>query len=774
MGASPFCVPPTPPSAVAREQTERNETEDQDAPELAIYREPDAEDDPETKANYSFGRWMIQRDTYETRFKPWARAILFLLGKQWLEWDERAKRYAPEQNVPKWRQRPVTNLVFAVYRAAMAKLTKQKPALDCVPPQNGDSDDRASAAIGDALLHYYWRTLNAGRLLGKAIGWLLTCGQAFIEPYWDVDGGKAIPLTAIVPRVNELTGEVEEAECACDDDGDPVLGDDGKPDFDAPPKHVFEGAVANKLHSPLSVRFNPGCTDKDEATEYFIGELVPVGEACEAYDLEPEEIKLNEDDALEEFEDLIASSSGADQILGLVQPTGASRDQVIGQRCLVLRYYRKPCEAYPEGRHWVTVNRTPVIDPDTMTDENPEGEFEQPLPEGFWPPIVALEDVFVPGQVDSMGLISQCVSLNREYNDQNGKIKEHNATMARGGKWIVTAADKDLAINTDPGQKLVSQGYLMGLPPTQARMEGLPQQVYEERQRILNDLFLVSGINEVAMGQPPEGVTAGRAFLVMQEATDAVLSPTLTNIEIAMQEVGRRWLVLTQRHVPEERTVKIRGAMGQWEIRSFTGADLGDGIDVQVQLGSSFPWSKSARLDTVLSAIQALPGLVGDPTTGAVDHIKFARLTDIGGLQAFAMEGDPDMIEVQMENSQFEQFNPEQGQGEIPQLGFWQNHATHYQLHGEVLKRDRRRFEKWHPVAQKAFIDHMLYHLQAITKSAQSMLPAPPGPGGAAGGGGGVPGGDPNAQPPQPGAPAVPGGGPGTQLTPADFAAAGQ
>lgn len=771
---------------------DRNETEEDgtDA-DFALYQEPDVDADDEDKAKYAFARWMIQRDTYEAQFKTWARSILFLLGKQWLEWDERSKRYAPEQNVPKWRERPVTNLVFAVYRAAIAKLTKQKPALDCVPPQNGDSDDRASAAIGNALLEFYWRYLGTSKLLGKAIGWLLTCGNAYVDTYWDVDGGKAIPMTTVVPQLNPETGEMEGAEVAADEQGNPKLDETGRPDFDAVPDTIFEGEIAHRLVSPLRVRFNPGCTDQEEAEEWLVGDIVPVAEAAAEFDIDPEEIQLNEDDALSQFEDLIASSSGADTILGLVQPSGNSRDQVVGDRCLVLRYYRKPCKDYPDGRHWVQINRTPVPDPET-------GDFEQPLPEGFWPPLVHIGDVPVPGQVHSLGLISQCVGLNREYNGLNGRIKEHNNTMARGGKWIVTRADANLKITTDPGQKLVSDGYLMGMPPTQAKMEALPAQVYQERERILNDLFLVSGVNQVAMGQVPDGVTAGRAFLVMQEATDSVLAPTLTNIELAMQEIGRRELVLAQRHVSEKRIIKVRGAMGQWEIRSFTGADLGDGIDVQVQMGSSFPWSKAARLDTILSAIQTMPGLVVDPKTQAVDTVKFARLTDIGGLQAFQMEGDPDMIEVQMEHSMFEQFHPETGEGSMPQLGFWQNHNTHFTLHAELMKRDRTRMEKWSPVAQQAFIQHMLMHLQAIQGQAQQLMPsggggAPPGAPGAPGAppGGAPPGGpdpsnDPsNQQDPQApgGAAADPGasfaggpppGGPGAQLTPADFAAAGQ
>jgi hypothetical protein len=76
---------------------------------------------------------------------------------------------------------------------------------------------------------------------------------------------------------------------------------------------------------------------------------------------------------------------------------------------------------------------------------------------------------------------------------------------------------------------------------------------------------------------------------VLQEAVDAVLTPTLFNIENALQEVGRRMLVLARDHYTEERILKVRGHSGRWEIRSFMGADLGDSIDVQVQIGSSFP-----------------------------------------------------------------------------------------------------------------------------------------------------------------------------------------
>lgn len=735
-----------------------------DSDELtASTAEPAADASDEEKAAYGFARWAAQRDTYTGLFRIWARAILFLLGRQWLEWNDQEKRFAPEQHVPKWRQRPVTNLVFGVYRAARAKMTKQRPALTVIPPQNGDTDDRQSAAIGNAVLEQTWRTKRLGRLKLRIVGWLLTTGAAYVEADWDAEAGKLIALTVPVLARNELTGEVEERQCPCDEEGDPRVTELGEPDFEAEPIRTFEGDVTYRLVSPLSVRFNPEATSKEDATEWYVGELWPVSRVERELAMKGDDIRI-EDEDLEEFEDVIAAHPQADALLG----TGSDRREAIGDRALVLKYYRKPSDEYPEGRHWISVNKKPVVAEDDT--------FEFPLPNGFWPPHVAYDDIDIPGQVHSAALIPQCVSLNREYNSFNGKVSEHNLTMAMGGKWIVAPADRNLKISTDPGQKLISDGYMMNLPPIQAKLQPLPAQVYEERSRILNDLMLVSGLNELALSQRPEGVTSGRAFLVMQEAVDSVLTPTLANMEDADAELGRRTLLLVQRHYTEERTVRIRGTQGAWEIRSFKGADLGDSIDVHVESGSSFPWSKSARQDTAIQLVTGLPGLVTDAASGAVDGQKLSKILDIGGLQAFQVEGDADGIEVEMEHAMFEAYNPDKGVLDLPLPAFYQAHPKHYSLHAELMKRDRPRFDRWHPMAQKAFIDHLLATLQTIQTQVKALTPAPaPGPNGA-----------PGAAPPDAGAPADGAGGPPSpagdamggesdlQLTGADFAAAGQ
>jgi hypothetical protein len=44
----------------------------------------------------------------------------------------------------------------------------------------------------------------------------------------------------------------------------------------------------------------------------------------------------------------------------------------------------------------------------------------------------------------------QIVPLNERFNYVDGKILEHEVTMAMGGKWIVHPSDKNLKITSTP------------------------------------------------------------------------------------------------------------------------------------------------------------------------------------------------------------------------------------------------------------------------------------------------------------------------------------
>ena len=753
---------------------------------------PPKKGEEDKRGLYSFARFTVQGDHYVGFYQTWVKTILFLLGRQWIKWLSGKRRYTTDTDVPAWRQQPVTNLVYAVYRTLAAKFTKQKPTLEVVPP-SGDSDDRESARLGQSILVYLWRLLKKPAKMRRAIGWFLTTGQVYLDVSWDPDAGKRVPLTQLVevPHPDPILakqGETVDRECPCDEDGEPIMkageqpvdeqpeggtasateatsddgadvadadqgsdeanGDPSRYDFDAEPHLVPEGEIAFDYVDPMSVRFNPEAEDADDAYEMFVGRLWPKKKAAKHFKITEELIDSGADGDREMYADLMSSAAagsgwlGGENILG--SQIGASQDEALGERVLVLKYYHDKCEDYPEGRHWISIGRTKVW-PKDGDPEFPTGEA--PLPEGFWPPLIPVLSLPIPGQPQAMGSLPQVVSLNEQLNTLDGKIKEHEVTMAMGGKWWKHPADKGLSINSDPAQVGTSKGYALGYPPTQAKLNALPQEIYAERGVLMDKLRTVMSLSEIDLGKKPEGVSAGRAFLVLQEVTDSVLGPDLESWEHAIEEVGRRELVLAQRYYREERKIQIRGEKGEWEVRSFDGSDLRDGMDVRAQVGSSFPWSKSAQWDTKLEILGNFPGLVTKPD-GSIDQERMAHFLDTGGsgLQSFESDEDPDLVECQREHAMFEAYNPERGVLQLPQLAFWQSMSKHLEEHYRFMKMDRARYDRWSEPAQAAFLEHLRLHAMAVDELAEGLVSAT---------GAGLPGGPPAPAPAMPAAPAA-------------------
>lgn len=811
---------------------------------------PPSGDEEDERGLYSFARFTVQGDHYVGFYQTWVKTILFLLGRQWLKWLDGKRRYSVDTDVPAWRQQPVTNVVYAVYRTLAAKFSKQKPTLEVVPP-SGDSEDRESARLGQSILVFLWRLLKKPAKIRRAIGWFLCTGQVYLRVHWDPDAGKRVPLTKLVEvphpdPVMAANGETVDVSCPCDEDGEPIMknaseespedeadeegtasatvatspdgadvpdaeqgsdepGGESGYDFDADAALVPEGEIAFDYEDPMSVRFNPEAEDADDAYEMFVAKLWPKVKAAKHFDVKETDLDSGGDGDRQMYQDLMASAAAGSGWLGgqniLGSQLGASQDEALGDRVLVIEYYHDKDDDYPEGRHWISIGRTKVWPKDDDKDF-PEGEA--PLPNGFWPPLIPVLSLPIPGQPQAMGSLPQMVSLNEQLNTLDGKIKEHEVTMAMGGKWFKHPADKGLSINSDPAQVLTSKGYALDKPPIQAKLMALPQEIYAERAVIIDKVRLVMSLSEVDLGKKPEGVSAGRAFLVIQEVTDSVLGPDLEAWEHALEEVGRRELVLAQRHYREERKIQIRGEKGQWEVRSFDGSDLRDGMDVRAQVGSSFPWSKSAQWDTKLEILGNFPGLVTKPD-GSIDQERMAHFLDTGGsgLQSFESDEDPDLVECQREHAMFEAYDPEKGILELPQLAFWQSQPKHLEEHYRFMKMDKARYERWSDAAKVAFLDHMRQHAVAVDELAENLVSAsgaglpggPPAPvamapGGAPGAPGAPPGGarpplelmrggGGGAPAPIPAAPPAPGGGnrnPNTQpaLSRADLASAGK
>jgi hypothetical protein len=749
-------------------------------PSVAVGLPPDRKASPEDKGRYTVARYAAQNDHYVGPYKTWSKTLNFLAGEHWrTRWDGTSMSWNFERDIPEWRQQPVTNITYAVYRAAIAKLTKQKPTLEVVPP-SGNSEDREAAELSEALLTYLWRLQKMASKLPGFIGWILVTSYGYWRVGYDPGGGPPKPRTVPVMRPKAPLGgaplpatggegppiepELEEVEVACDEFGEPYKLADGSIDFEREPEMERTGEIDTGVVSPLAVRRNPEATSDDDATEFYVATLWPKKKAAKHFGVDESQLGGADESAEQRqlYEDLVSATvagfprSWQDQSSNW----GVSQENAIGDRILVIEYYAKPDDDFPEGRHWITAGVKKVwppedaaqakaaekkepVEADEGGDDSPEPEApifkdgEAPLPFGFWPPLVSCMDTPIPGQPAGAPLLQQVVPINEQLDVLDGKIAEKHVMDTMGGIWFVSNEDKDIKITSEPGQVIPSAAMTRrgsAYAPFQAEMKALAEPVYRERDVLNSKIQLVTGISGPELSRKPEGTASGRALLVTQETSDAVLMPLLFALESALEEVGRRQLIIAQKYYREERVIAVRKTDGKYIYRTFRGADLRDGHDVRVQVGSAFPWNKSAQWDARMAFLQAVPGLYTNMTTGVVDEEKLARYMDSGvpGLAAFESDEDPDLVEIEREHLMFENYDPTSPDSshQLPQIAFWQNSPKHLKGHYDFMKKDFARFSKWHPAAQVAFKSHMMLTAVAIEDAASRMMggAAAPGP----------------------------------------------
>lgn len=670
--------------------------EDKTAPvdvELAPAAYPrDDEGDPADYAVFSRALLDEGRQAMEPLFITWTQNLLFLAGLQWWAYDKVTGAFLPTK-AAKWKEKPVRNLLVPYFKHVMAKLTKNRPRMKAVPAST-DPEDIHSGILGDDVLKAKWIELKLTRILRRAIAWFIGTGNVYLQPFWNRDSGLLQPLTTLVNALvtdefgDPVVGDdeqplMETVECPCGADGEPLLDEQGNFDMEAEPHYIDIGEVGYRVRSPFQVFVDPGAEADEDVTYMLIVEAMTLREIHRRWPDTEEQVVAEDTQEIDRFDDLISGlSAGSDTYL---EGQGYSKDSEV-PKALVVSYNQRPSVKYPMGRNWVTVGRQLLDDPG-------------PLPDGIWPVATRFTDIEVPGRYHCEATMTSAVGLQREYNESNAQIKEHHNVLLRG-KWLVPIGSniRRGQITSEPGEVIQ---HTPGLPPVQAELRPLPNAVYSEREKIFADFQFITSTHSISMGDPPPGITSGRAFLVLQEADDSDLGPGIESLEEFVAETSWLTLQIIQQFYEEPRLVRISGENHRYLVRSFKGADLDAIVDVEPQVGSAFPWSQTAKQSMMIDLVQAVPDLFMDPDTGQFDTEKFRRMLPVGGEEALGLGSDLDVSEALREEEEFEDWD---GVAPLPIPQPWQKHIIHNRQHERILK--SASFRNWPEHAQKAFLEH--------------------------------------------------------------------
>ena len=356
-------------------------------------------------------------------------------------------------------------------------------------------------------------------------------------------------------------------------------------------------------------------------------------------------------------------------------------------------------------------------------------------------------DYISTGKYYGEGMVTDLIPLQREYNRTRGQIIEAKNRMAKPQLMAPRGSIEPNMITTEPGQVILYQPGFN--PPQPIPLTPLPSYVLQEVETIKADFQDISGQHDISKGQVPPGVTAATAISYLQEQDDSMRATAFDNLEEVVEKVGFQTLSYVNQYWDTERTVKVVGEDGSFDVLTLLGANLRGNTDVVVDAGSALPMSKAAR--------QAL--LMDMMKMGFIDPQKGLEMMEMGGVQKLYEDLQVDIAQARRENLKMTAIDPQMmsnylqtftardpstnqpiglfdpntqqplQDGTPPppmvRVNTWDNHAVHIDTHNRFRK--GQQFESLPPEIKAIFEEHVSMHQRAL--QAQSMPPMDSGQG---------------------------------------------
>ena len=572
----------------------------------------------------------------------WYKNMSFYMGRHWVVWSNKRQSLVDLAQDPGWRVRMTTNYALNFVQSKVALLLKNKPIFN-VYSMTDDMSDREGAKMAQQLLDFIWKNENVNDEIKKMAHHGSIYGSGFLKSFWNLDKGPVIE--------------------------DPESGD------------VFPmGDVDIKCISPFEIYVDP------EATSPFIRDLkwlihayrITKEEFVERYGYEPTIESVEEHGLERQYLNLVKSTGHVDQ-----QPMGG-QTETLEEFVTIKEYYENPSTLHPKGR-FIMFNLDNII----YTGDLPYGKI----------PVSKFDDLFVPDRFWGMSTVEQIMPLQVEYNRTRSQILE-NRNLMSNPKWVAPRdAIQDIdTISAEPGE-IIYYNAIQGIaPPAPMSMPSPPPYVFDQEDRILQDMMAVSGISDVNLrSAPPQGVESGRAMAILAEKDETRMVPTIQSWENAISYIGKCVLEMAKTNYTDDRAIRVAGADNTARLLYMKGTDISSPEDVEVTIGQGLGFSRLARIELLLEMYDR--GLLRDPN-------KLLNLLEFGDDKDLYEEENMDRNNAALENIQMTQG------AQVPDPTIVENHNVHLEVHRKFIKSED--FKMLNQQAQQLVFDHYMKTNQIV------------------------------------------------------------
>lgn len=600
--------------------------------------------------------WANRKQETGTRIDEFTakQNLAFILGQQWGVWDSGRRRFqAPAQHRgdPNAPVRITINKIAPLVERVIARLTKHAPLPECRPVTDTQADINA-AKVGTRILdHELNARLKFPQRLVELYFWVMALGWSFFHVRWDPKAGP------VVGTLNENGEEIE----------------------------VRQGEIVIDEVPAFEIRLDPNARRFRDA-RWLVRTVAMTREAVfEQYGIFPE----GEDDA-----ESIAQEwrIGTEGVFYSNEDGKRPHDPKHETYVAVHQLWMLPSRAVPEGLVFTWTGDTVLEAPKPFPYKHGRLPF---VPLNLLPA--------VGGDPAGRTWVTDLIGMQRDYND----ARSREATIRREltPKIVAPAGSIDPHRLTSRVQVITYNP--VGSAPQLSLPDGRWMAQYEgAMNRTDREMGDRAGQQDVSQGRAASSAPAA-GILALQEADETKLAISSMELAATVEELGWQVLMLVKQFWTEERVVRAWSRDGVLEVDHFSGADIGDHMDVHVASESAIPRSKSARTQMAMDLYSA--GIITEPR-------DFVRMLDLPGTDFLMETLNVDAAQANREHGRLLRMEPVEAKT-------WHNHMVHIAEHDKFRKSEE--YDQLTPEQQAWFDGHVDAHYMQVL--GQLSVPTPPG-----------------------------------------------
>lgn len=583
----------------------------------------------------------LQREN-EDRIREIKHNLARYKGVQYQTLDTRSGNRDREQERAKFSPKMVVNLLSNTTEQRVSRLIKFKPVVQILP-QHDEIQDKTSAKIAKSFLDYVQQQQKYEARNMSALRVASICGEGYLDIVWDAQLGSNHP-DFIDGQKTPLHGE----------DGKPVKDSDGNDVIIDQPVKI--GDVTYKVILPLHLFFEKK-ESYDESNYVFHIERKPTAELHKRYPKLALQIKS--------------------ETAKTVYNVSKLEEEKLVNETFVITFQHKNNEYMSKGR-------TIIFTKDVILENKPNkydhGDFS----------FERMPDIEIPGEQHAVSFYTLIKGMQAQYNNLTNAIIR-NQMLTAHPKWFVPRG----TVKTESlGNDITVVQYQGGVPPTLGQQNPTPGEVFNFRDKLRDEIMMLSQVGDVLRGEPPAGITSGVALTFVAEQERQIANAQIVNYNEFVRRVAWKTLQVCAQFYDksDKRTMLILGKNAAWVASEFDPEVLARPYDIRIQNSSALPDSKAARMQSILDFAQTFPGMFPQE--------QVVEMLDLGQSEKYLTDGAAAARSAESENEAILDGKP------VDEPAEYESSLVHWQIHFKAMQDSS--FKKMPPERQQAMKDHVL------------------------------------------------------------------